>query len=350
MFAPYLPRRLALRLLAAVFSLIATASIAQTPTKIRFVLDWRFEGPAVLFLMGNSKGYFKDEGLDVTIDSGTGSGATVTRIASGVYDMGFADFAAMIEFLGNNRDNPGARMQAVMMVYESTPAAVIALKKSGITKPSDLNGKTLGAPVFDAGRKAFPMFVKANRLDASSIKWQAMDPPLRETMLVRGDVDAITGFTFTSLLNLNARGIKDQDVVLLKYPDYGVKLYGNVIIASQKLINENPKAVAGFLRAFVKSARDVLRDPDASIDQVLKVRDPLIDAAIEKRRLRMAITDSIATKEARAGNFGTVDESRLRANAAQVADAFNMKQLPDVDKLFNASFLPSAAERQIFAK
>ena len=64
---------------------------------------------------------------------------------------------------------------------------------------------------------------------------------------MRGDIDAITGFTFTSLLNLEARGAKAADVVILPYPDYGVKLYGNVIIASPKLIKENPAAVKAFL-------------------------------------------------------------------------------------------------------
>jgi len=85
-----------------------------------------------------------------------------------------------------------------------------------------------------------------------------MDPPLRETMLVRGDVDAITGFTFTSLLNLEARGAKAADVVVLPYADFGVKLYGNVIIASPKLIKENPAAIKAFLSAFTKGAKDVI--------------------------------------------------------------------------------------------
>ena len=68
-----------------------------------------------------------------------------------------------------------------MMVYNNTPASVMALRKSGITKPADLTGKKLGAPVFDAGRRAFPIFAKANNIGA--VTWTAMDPTLRETML-----------------------------------------------------------------------------------------------------------------------------------------------------------------------
>ena len=173
-------------------ALIAAAPVAAQDTKIKFTLDWRFEGPSALFLAAASKGYFKQEKLDVTIDSGVGSGASVTRVATGAYEMGFADISALIEFIGNN---PGAQSkpQAVYMVYESTPAAVLALKKSGIKTPADLNGKTMGAPAFDAGRKAFPVLARANKVDPSKIVWKSMDPSLRETMLQRGDVDAITG-------------------------------------------------------------------------------------------------------------------------------------------------------------
>src|SRR3954468_24498893 len=154
--------------------------------------------------------------------------------------MGFADLAALMEFHANNPDAPNKPV-AVMMVYNNTPAAVMTLKKSGIKSPKDLAGKKLGAPVFDAGRRGYPIFSKANNIPA--VTWVSMDPPLRETMLARGDIDAITGFTFTSILNLEARGVKLDDVVTMNYAQHGVKLYGNVIIASPKLIRENPQAV-----------------------------------------------------------------------------------------------------------
>ena len=212
--------------------------------------------------------------------------------------MGFADLAALMEFWGNNANIPNKPV-AVMMVYNNTPAAVFALKKSGIKAPADLAGKKLGAPVFDAGRKAFPIFVAANSLDRRKINWISMDPPLRETMLARGDVDAITGFYFTSLLNLNARGVKDEDVVILPYPQYGVKHYGNVIIASEKFVKEKPEAVQGVPARVHQGREGSARRSGRVGRRRSRSATPIIDEALERRRLKLAIQGSIATADAR---------------------------------------------------
>jgi len=332
-----------LQTIAAAALLVTCGFAAAQTTPIKFQLDWRFEGPAALFLTPAAKGYFKDAKLDVTIDAGNGSGGAVTRVASGSYDMGFADLAALMEFHANNPDAPNKPV-AVMMVYNNTPASVMALKKSGIRKPADLSGKKLGAPVFDAGRRAFPIFAKANNV--SNVAWTAMDPPLRETMLARGDVDAITGFTFTSLLNLEARGVKADDVVILPYPDYGVKLYGNVVIASPKLVRDNPAAIKAFLSAFAKGAKDVMANPSAAIADV-KARDGIINTDLETRRLKLAIDTVINSPDARSEGFGQVDPGRLSLMASQVSDAFATKTRVNPDAIWNGSFLPSKAELNV---
>lgn len=327
----------------ALASLLTVGAVQAQTTPIKFQLDWRFEGPSALFLTPVAKGYFKDAKLDVTVDAGNGSGAAVTRVASGTYDLGFADLAALMEFHANNPDAPNKPV-AIMVVYNNTPASVMALKKSGITKPADLTGKKMGAPVFDAGRRAFPIFQKANGI--GNVTWTAMDPPLRETMLARGDVDAITGFTFTSLLNLEARGVKTEDVVVLPYADNGVKLYGNVIIATPKILKENPAAVKAFLSAFAKGAKDVIAKPEAAIEYV-KQRDGIINTALETRRLQLAIDTVINSADARAEGFGQINPGRLALMASQVSDAFGTKTRVNPDAVWNGAFLPTKAELNI---
>ncbi|MHC3430977.1 MULTISPECIES: ABC transporter substrate-binding protein [Delftia] len=338
--------------LHTVLALSASAGLAMAQTQahaatpLKFQLDWRFEGPAAFFLQPVAKGYFKDAGLDVTVDAGSGSGGVVQRVASGAYDLGFADIAALMEFQANNPDMPNKPV-AVMMVYNNTPASVMALKKSGIAKTADLTGKKLGAPVFDAGRRAFPLFAKANQV--GTVQWTAMDPPLRETMLVRGDVDAITGFTFTSLLNLEARGIKAADVVVMPYADFGVKLYGNAIIASPKLIKENPAAIKAFLQAFAKGAKEVIANPGAAIAYV-KERDGIVNTQLETRRLQLAIDTVVNSADARAEGFGQVVPTRLSLMASQVSDVYATKTRVNPAEVWNGSFLPSAAELNILPK
>lgn len=339
-------KRVLLKTMAALAATLGFAGAQAQGTPIKFQLDWRFEGPAALFLTPAAKGYFKDSGLDVVIDAGNGSGAAVTRVASGAYDMGFADLSALMEFHANNPDAPNKPV-AIMMVYNDTPASVMALKKSGIKSPADLSGKKMGAPVFDAGRRAFPIFAKANKI--GGVQWTAMDPPLRETMLVRGDVDAITGFTFTSLLNLEARGVKAADVVVLPYPEYGVKLYGNAIIASPKLLKENPAAVKAFLLAFTKGVKDVIGNPAAAIQNV-KARDGIINVALETRRLQLAIDTVINSPNARAEGFGQVDGPRLSLMASQVSDAFSTKTRVNPDAVWNGAFLPTRAELNVLPR
>jgi NitT/TauT family transport system substrate-binding protein len=168
-------------------------------------------------------------------------------------------------------------------------------------------------------------------------------------MLVRGDVDAITGFTFTSLLNIEARGVKAADVVVLQYPDYGVKLYGNAIIATPKILKENPAAVKAFLAAFTKGAKEVVADPVKAIESV-KARDGIINTDLETRRLKLAIDTVINSPDARSEGFGQVNGGRLSLMASQVSDAFNTKTRVKVEDIWNGSFLPSSKDLDILPK
>ncbi|MFQ3790331.1 ABC transporter substrate-binding protein [Halomonas sp. A29] len=340
-------RQLTAGLLAGALGLsLSGASVAQADeTRIRFQLDWRFEGPSAPFLMAVERGYFAEEGLSVQIDSGSGSAGAINRVASGAYEMGFGDLNALVEFLAENPDGPG--IQGVYVVYDGTPASVFARKDRGIETVADLAGKSLAAPAFDTGYRAWGVFAAANDLESDSVEWQNVDPTLRETLLVRGDVDAITGFYFTSLLNLEGRGMGEEQLTILPFPDFGVPLYGNAIIASEAFSEENPEAVEGFLRAFNRALEETLADPDGAIDYVYN-RDALIDREMETRRLRLAIDSVIDTEDARANGAGAVDEERLRNAIQLVADAYDLPSVPEPERVFTSRFLPPQEERMIF--
>lgn len=349
MMTPAVTRRFpAARLLigcAAALVLMPTISQAND-TQIRFQLDWRFEGPAAPFLMAAEKGYFAEEGLDVQIDSGSGSAGAINRVASGAYEMGFGDLNALIEFLAENPDGPG--IQGVYIVYDGTPTAVFARKESGIESPADLAGKTIAAPAFDTGYRAWGVFAAANDLAADAVAWQNVDPTLRETLLTRGDVDAITGFYFTSLLNLEERGMSEDDLTIMPFPEYGVPLYGNAIIASESFAEANPNAVQGFLRAFNRALGETIDDPEAAIEYV-KNRDGLINVAMETRRLKLALESVVDTPDAREHGVGGVDEERLIQAIQLVADAYDLPSVPSPDQVFSSRYLPPTEERMLFS-
>jgi NitT/TauT family transport system substrate-binding protein len=223
----------------------------------------------------------------------------------------------------------------------------MALKKSGIKKPADLNGKKLGAPVFDAGRRAFPIFAKANNI--GNVNWTAMDPPLRETMLARRHR---RHHRLHLHLAAQPRGARRQaeDVVVLPYPDYGVKLYGNVIIASPKLIARTRQRSRRSCTAFTKGAKDVMANPMPRPSPTSRRATASSTPKLETRRLKLAIDTVINSADARAEGFGQVNPGRLSLMASQVSDAFNTKTRVNPDAVWNGSFLPTKAELNIAAR
>ncbi len=328
--------------IAALFALAAWPAAAQTP--VRFTLDWRFEGPAALFTQALDKGYFKAEGLDVTMDTGNGSREAIPRVASGTYEIGFGDVNSLIRF---RDENPGVDVKAVMMIYDRPPFSIVGRKSKGITSDvKSLEGKKFGAPVADAAFAQWPIFKTVNKLDDSKIKLENVGFPVREPMLASGDVDAIFGFSISSYINLKSRGTPVDDIVVLLMSDYGVELYGNVIMVNPKFAAEKPEAVKGFLRALVKAARDVVKDPGTAVDGVIK-RNDVAKKDVELERLQMVLKDNVVTPWVKANGFGGIDKARFDRAIDQIGLTFTFKQKPKADDIFTDAFLPAAAERKI---
>ena len=328
-------------LLAALIALTAVRpAVAQT--SIKFSLDGRLEGLAATFFLPQDRGYFKSEGLDVTVDEATTALEPITRVASGAYEMALADINTLIRY----RDqHPSSPLKAVFMVYNKPPFAIVARRSRGITDPKQLEGKKLGTPPVGITFE-WPLFAKLNNVDAAKVTIETIGFPVRAPMLAAGQIDAALGYSFRLYVDLKDRGVPVDDIVLMPMADYGLKLYGNAIIVNPKFAAEKPEAVRGFLHAFLQGLKEIVHRPAEAVDTIMR-RDDTVKRDVELERLRMAIRDNIVTPEVRANGFGAVDLARLAESIDQIGLVYTFKAKPKAEDIFDASFLPPASERKV---
>ncbi|MFN7165585.1 MAG: ABC transporter substrate-binding protein [Pannonibacter sp.] len=333
------------RLFGLAMGLALSASSAFAATEIKFTLDWKFEGPAAPFFIALDKGYFAAEGLEVTIDTGAGSRESIPRVATGAYQMGFGDINSLIQLMDKQ---PDLKVKAVMMAYERPPIAVIGRKSLGITDdPKSLEGKKLGAPPPDAAFGQWPAFAKVAGLDTSKITIENVGFPVREPMLAQGQVDAIFGFSFSSVINLKAQGVPEEDIALIMMAEKGLDLYGNVVMVNTDFAAANPEAVKGFVKALTKGYLDAIADPAAAVPHVMK-RNEVLNEAVEIERLKMAVAQSIATPAVKANGFGGVEMAKLSKSMEYLQTSMGVSATPPAaEKVFDPAYLPPAAERAV---
>ena len=327
---------------ASLATIAAPFAFAQNPTRIKFTLDFRISGQTAPFLLALYKGYYKEEGLDVSIDVGSGSVASITRTASGAYDLGFGDISSLIEF---NASQPGL-VQAVYQYYNRAPFAIIGRKDRGITADfKSLQGKRIAAAAVESTKRCWPMAAKHAGVKADAFEWVTTDFSQRDNVIVRGDVDGATYF-HDSAVSLFQR-IKPDDLSVLSFASTGLAVYGNAVLAATKLINENPKAVAAFVRATNRGVMETIANPIAAMAYV-KQREPMVDEKVEAERWK--ITQSyVLGADTKEHGVGDVRKAFVEQQVAEVSETFGLKGKPDAAAVYNLSFLPPKAERMVKA-
>jgi NitT/TauT family transport system substrate-binding protein len=336
-------RRAGPRLALAALALALGISPLAAQTTVKLSLNGQLGGAVAPFLVAADKNYYHAEGLYMTIDPGAGPFDTVNRLASGGYDIVFGDINALIRL----RDqNPASPVKAVFMVYNRPAYAIIGRKSRGVTKPKDLEERRLGAPATDPAYAQWPVFAQLNNIDAAKVSVLNVGVPVREPMLASGEVDAITGSTFVSYVNLKERGVPADDISVMLMADFGLELYGGSILVNGKFAAEHPEAVRGFLRAFLKGLKDTIKNPAAAVDSVLK-RSEGARKEIELERLRIALRDNILTSEVKIEGVGDIVPARFDRAIDQIALGYKFKVKPKLEDVFDASFLPPAADRKL---
>lgn len=321
----------------------AAPALAQE-TNIKFTLGWKTQGSDAAFFVARDKGYYKAEGLNVQIDQGEGSGATVTRIMSGAYDAGFGDVNAIIQ---NAAAKPGENPVMVYMIWNRPPFAISSKKAAGIAKPSDLEGKTLGGAQGTPTTRLLEVFARKNNVDMAKIKLSNMAPNLQEPLLIKGEIDGALVFNITGYFNLLLnRQDPDKDFNWLTFGDYGLDLYSNGLMVSQKLIKENPKAVAGLVRATNKAMIEIANDQSLGMKGVMNF-DNLVDEKVEKRRLQYSFSELIVSPEMKEIGVGDTKDDRMARAIGIIVEGYQLGRTPKPEEIFSRQFLPPKGEREL---
>lgn len=320
----------------AVAAALMTSAVATAETKMPFALDWKFEGPSAPYFVAIDNGYFSDAELSVEVAAGKGSLDAIPKVATGAFPVGMADINSLVKFLDQN---PGAPVTAIMMIYDKPPFAIVGRKSLGVESPKDLEGKVLGAPPPDGAWAQFPVFAKETGIDVDAVTVEPVGFPTREPMLAEGNVAAVTGFSFSSFLNLVNLGVPEDDISTILMADHGVDLYGNAIIVNTDFAEENPDAVKGFLEAVAKGWVDAIADPAASMASLQK-RNPAAKPELEERRLKLAIDANVVTDYTMANGMGGIDQDRFDNSIEQIKLTYEFKAEPDTALYFDNSFLP----------
>lgn len=325
-------------------ALLASSPASAENTKIKFTLDWKLQGIHGWFYLAKQKGYFADEGLDVTIDQGEGSAATVTRIISGAYDAGFGDMNAIIQTAATKPD------EAPVMVYQmyvQPPFAVLAKADGPIQAVKDMEGRKVAGGAGSSATRMLPALAKSADIDLSKVEIVNVSPSIQEQMLIQGNVDASLVFNVTAYLNIVGLGMDpEKDFKFFGYGDSGLEIYSNGVMVSQKLVKENPEAVKGLVKAINRAVMEVIADPALGGAAVKEV-EPLIKEQLEVKRLEFAIKNLMTSDESLELGVGGVDMDRLSRSILVIKDLYDLPTTPAATAVYTDGFLPRPAERTL---
>jgi NitT/TauT family transport system substrate-binding protein len=307
------------------------AGTARAEEKFTFALNWFPVGDHAAYWVALDRGYFKQHGLDVTLENSKGSGDVVAKVDTGRADAGVADAAVVIASLAR-----GTQIKAVGMVFDKTPLNFFSLKSHPALKPKDLEGRTLGAPPGDGQRQMWPGFAKLTGIDASKVTWVNVEPAAKVAALLEKRVDAVGDYTTGLPLYEKPGGA--GSVVMMPWAEFGFDMYSLSLVASDKTMKQRAAALRGFLEAAYMGWRDVMQDPKAAL-AIFKKRVPEIDVSVIEPNMMMGLQLMKTQRYAEHG-IGWIDETKMCHSVELVNTYMGLPKQVDCKAVSTAAFMP----------
>jgi NitT/TauT family transport system substrate-binding protein len=323
--------RIAALVLALVLAAPGGPVPAQAPQKVVFALNWFAVGDHAAYWVALDKGYYRTRGLDVELQNSKGSGDSLAKVDTGRADVGLADAVVVIPRIAQ-----GARVRIVGAVFDLTPLNIWTRKDTGISKPKDLEGRTLAAPPGDAQRQLFPAFARMTGIDESKVRWLNIEPAAKFVALSEKRADAVPDYTTGQPFWEKAVG-KDN-LVRLPWSQYGFDTYSMSIIASERTIKERPQVLRDFLAASYQGWRDVVDNPKAALE-IFKKRVPDIDVSLIEPNMLLGLELMKTERYARNG-IGWMERAKM-CRTVEVINTYmpDMPRKVSCDEVFTNDFL-----------
>jgi NitT/TauT family transport system substrate-binding protein len=248
---------------ATLLALAASPVFAQGKEKVVLLLNWYVYSEHAPFFLGKERGYFDQEGIDLDIQEGRGSGVTVQAVAAGTATFGYADVATMIKAASK-----GAPVTAVGVALQTSPMSVMGFAEKNIRKPADIKGKTVAVTPGDSMSQVWPLFLKKTGLKDSDFKTVSGDAQTKLNAVMTGQADLLLGYVMDQAIKL--QDATHKDIYPIRFADYGVNMVSSGIIVQKDYLKAHPDVVKRFLRAATRSLEEAAKNPDAAVDAMLK--------------------------------------------------------------------------------
>lgn len=327
---------------AAAVALAPRLSFAQSNEKVRFAVDFTWQGNHSVWTLAADQGLFANENIDVNIDRGYGSSDNLTKLAAGALDIGLVDPNLLARF---NQQNPGNQMTAVCVVYDNAPSAAVYLKSSGIKTLKDIEGRKVAVTDGSANVPLFKALCTLNGVDVSKIEFLNVKPALRDTMVIQKRADLAVGFFTTSVVNMANAGIPRDEIEYFQFAKHGLALYSLSLVCTKDYADANPETVGAFVRGTIGGTKAMLADPKAAIASVI-ARDGLLKENVELERNALFNAHCLLTPWVRENGLSVIERARFESTTGQVAELLDA-QPPKMEDIYTDRFLPPQAERQL---
>ena len=320
-------RRLVLGGLAGAPLLLARP--ARAAERVTLVLNWTPTADHAPYYLAKAQGWYEKAGIDLTIETGRGSGASAQKVAAGGAELGIADMATAL--LARSR---GGALTAVMVVYANSPQGFYWLKSSGIGSPKDFPGRSIGNPPGDASRLMWPAFARTVGIDPASVRFVNVSPQAKLQALRGKSIDITSDFYNEHDLKLREFG---ADLGFAAWRDLGLNTYGNSIIANDGFLARKPELVKAFVgvsqRAFAACVGDIGPGLKALMASVSGLDES--NQRDQWRRILELMRDPTTMSVA----LGALDAARLQSDYKLISTYFDDVRPLEVEKAFTNSFL-----------